>query len=115
MKPARLRLAIVSEPATSLKSPARITVVSAPASATAHCGDLTRLHRADGHSVEAFRPVCQMRYTDVDPGAVLHPKAPAHRDPVVRQAVAMPGDLGCHLDLRAILERLDWSVSLKPA
>src|ERR1700752_4241424 len=56
-----------------------------------------------------------MRNADVKRGAALQSKSPAHRDPVIRQTVAMPANLRRQLDLRAKPDRLCRAVRLDAA
>src|SRR5271165_6257837 len=56
-----------------------------------------------------------MRNKEIEHGAALYPKPPVHRDPVVREAVALPANLGRQLDLGAKPERLRRAVRLDAA
>ena len=115
MKPARFKHAVVSEPATSLKSPASITVVSESLPTAAHAASSRAciVRTATPSMRSGLSAGCE--HTNVEPGAIGQPKPSTHRDPVVRQTVATPGDLGCDLDLRAIFERRRWARPLQPA
>jgi len=66
--------------------------------------EFARLQYSNRYPADRFRTVGQVRNVKIEQRSVVQPEPPAHRDPVVGQAVAMAGDLGDHLDLRPILD-----------